>query len=147
MKNQQLKDSYYELRDTRPSSISIRFVTIPIYLFSLTCGVLLLLLGGAQLLNDYLFLAAQDIIQSNNIPLNMSQSEQLIGYANTFSIVCICIGLTLLVLVFLTGAIHRRNRYISRQEEVIENLLYEHRITESVAAELKESLRSIRSIR
>lgn len=77
----------------------------------------------------------------------MSQSEQLIGYANTFSIVCICIGLTLLILVYLTAAIHRRNRYISRQEEVIENLLYEHRITEGVAAELKESLRSIRSIR
>lgn len=63
MKNQQLKDSYHELRDARPSSIGIRFITIPIYLFSLICGILLLLLGGAQLLNDYLFLAAQDIIE------------------------------------------------------------------------------------
>ncbi|MBL0911534.1 MAG: hypothetical protein IBJ09_04110 [Bacteroidia bacterium] len=144
MKNQQLKEAYDALQDERPSRIRISFIIFPIYLFSLAAGLVLCLLGGAQLVNDFMFTALLEELKNNDVILNNQQVEALIGLANFFSIVCLSIGLCLFVLVYLTGAIHRRNRYISRQEEVIENLLHEHKISERVAVELKDSLRSIR---
>lgn len=144
MKNQQLKEAYDALHDERPSRIRISFITFPIYLFSLVAGLILCLLGGAQLVNDFVFTALLDELKNNNVILNNQQVEDLIGLANFFSLACLSIGLCLFMLVYLTGAIHRRNRYISRQKDIIETLLHEHKISERVAVELKDSLRSIR---